>query len=166
MKMIVAADLEWGIGREGKLLAKLPGDLAYFRRKTEGQIVIMGRKTLESLPGGLPLKDRLTIVMTRDEDYRKEGVLPVHSIDELLETLEGLRGKEIFVAGGGDVYEGLLPYADRCYVTRIEAAFDSDVWFPDLDADPDFRLSARGEPVAENGITYRFCEYERVVDQR
>ena len=161
MKIIVAADKNWAIGSDGKLLCHIPGDLKYFKEKTMGKIVVMGRKTLESLPGGRPLPNRINIVLTKDKDFEKEGCVIAGSIEEVLRILSDMEG-EAMVMGGGPIYRQLLPYCDGCYVTKIDAAFEADTYFPNLDADGDFRLIWESRPHEENGVTYRFTEYERI----
>lgn len=159
MKLIAVADSNWGIGKEGKLLCHLPGDLRYFKENTLGKTLVMGRKTLESLPGGKPLPGRKTIILTGDKNFAAEGVLTVHSIDELL-SLYGEH--ELMVAGGGQVYRQLLKYCDTCLITKIQGDFDADTFLPVLDKNEDFELIRQGEELTENGISYRFTEYKRI----
>ncbi len=163
MKIIVAADKNWGIGKDGQLLCHLPGDLKYFKEKTTGKIVVMGRKTLESLPGGRPLPKRTNIVLTRNETFEKEGCIKAGSVEELLSVLHGLGKKDdVMVMGGGDIYMQLLPYCDSCYVTRLAKEFDADTYFPNLDESGDFELVWQSEAKEENGIEYVFTEYRRI----
>ena len=88
MNLIAAVDKNWGIGLKNKLLVSIPDDMKFFRQTTTGKVVVMGRKTLESFPGGKPLKNRVNIVMTRDKDYRADGAVVVHDLDELHEELK------------------------------------------------------------------------------
>ena len=104
MKMIVAADKNWGIGIEGGLLTPLPEDMRYFREKTKGSVVIMGRKTLESFPEGKPLKNRVNIVISTSESLTTEGIVKVASVEEAVREAEKYAGREVFVIGGGTVY--------------------------------------------------------------
>lgn len=180
MKAIVVADKNWGIGKNNKLLTHLPGDLKFFKEKTLGNIVVMGRKTLESLPGGKPLPGRVTIVMTKNSGLDElstyiagsdEGIIIVHSMEELRHKIAELNSstadgrhrerKEIFIAGGAAIYRDFLPFVDSCFVTKIDKEFDADKYFPDLDADEDFVLVSEGPAIEENGVSYRFTEYER-----
>ena len=91
MNIIVAADKNWGIGKDNKLLVSIPADMKFFRETTTGNVVVMGRKTLESFPGGLPLKRRTNIVLTKDVNYQVKDAVLVHSVEELLEELEKIR---------------------------------------------------------------------------
>ena len=93
MKIIVAADKNWGIGKDNKLLVSIPADMKMFRQETTGKVCVMGRKTLESFPGGLPLKNRINIVLTRNENYKVKDAIIVHSIEELMEELKSIRQK-------------------------------------------------------------------------
>lgn len=157
MKLIVAADRNWAIGNKGRLLCHLPKDLKYFKEKTLGKTVVMGRKTLESLPGGKPLKNRKNVVLTRRSDFSAEGCILASSVEDILAQQDD----EMMVIGGESVYRQLLPYCESCYVTRIDEAFDADTYFPDLDNNDDFSLIWQSEECEENGIRYRFTEYRR-----
>ena len=88
MNIIVAADKNWGIGKNNQLLVSIPADMKMFREETSGKVVVMGRKTLESFPNGLPLKNRINIVLTRDRNYEAKGAVIVHSIEEALKEVE------------------------------------------------------------------------------
>ena len=88
MNLIVAADKNWGIGKDNKLLVSIPSDMKFFRQETMGKVVVMGRKTLESFPNGLPLKNRTNVVLTSDKNYQVKDAVIVHSIDEVLEELK------------------------------------------------------------------------------
>ena len=174
LNMILACDRRWGIGENGKLLVHLPGDLKYFKEKTLGGIVIMGRKTADSLPGGKPLPNRFHIMLSATETER-EGFIVLHSIDELSSYIEELpctgstdvngtdidQGK-LWVIGGGQIYRQLLPHAHRVFVTKIDEEYDADTYFENLDENDEFRLVNESEPITENGIKYTFCEYERI----
>ena len=98
MNLIAAADLNWGIGKDGGLLISLPGDMKYFKEKTSGKVVIMGRATLESLPGGKPLPNRTNIVLTTNKDFEREGCIIVHDMDELAAACAGYAPDDIMAA--------------------------------------------------------------------
>ena len=107
MNMIVAADKNWGIGKDGQLLTHLSGDLKYFKERTLGKAVVMGRKTLESLPGGRPLPGRTNIVLTANPDYEKEGCVIVHSMEELREKCAEFPADGVMIIGGAILYNEL-----------------------------------------------------------
>ena len=110
MNLIAAADENWGIGKNGGLLAHISGDMKYFRETTKGKIVVMGRKTLESFPGGKPLKNRVNIVLTGNKDFVPEGVVICHSVEETLEKLKEYPKEDVFIIGGGMIYKAFLPW--------------------------------------------------------
>jgi len=173
MKAIVVCDKNWGIGKDNNLLCHLPGDLKYFKEKTMGKVLIMGRKTLESLPGGKPLPGRTTIVMTRNENYGEgiENLVVVNNFDELMQEvlkMEAFDGididNDVFVAGGESIYNDLCPYCDTFLVTKIDKAFEADKHFLDMDKMVEagmMKISWESEPMEEKGIKYCFRVYER-----
>lgn len=127
MKLIVNADRNWGIGKNGNLLLHIPEDMQRFKALTMGNTVVMGRKTLESLPGGKPLPGRKNVVLTRNKNYRADGVTTCHSVDEIKE-LSG----EVFVIGGGEIYSLLMDECDTAYITRTDIDGDADTFMPPL----------------------------------
>lgn len=161
MKIIAAADKNWGIGNKGKLLVSIPGDMKFFRSTTMGKTVVMGRKTLESLPGGRPLKDRTNIVLTKNPGYRCEGATVVHSTKELKEVLSDTPDEDVFVIGGGAIYKELLPLCDEAYITRLDYSYEADTYFPDLDNDENWELFDEGEEETYYDLIYNFCVYKR-----
>ena len=161
MNLIVAADKNWGIGKDNKLLVSIPSDMKFFRQETMGKVVVMGRKTLESFPNGLPLKNRTNVVLTSDKNYQVKDAVIVHSIDEVLEELKKYDDDEIYVIGGGKVYEELLPYCDVAHVTKIDFAFEADPHFPNLDEDPEWEITAASDEQTYFDLEYTFVKYER-----
>ena len=160
MNAIVVADRNWAIGRNNGLLFSLPGDMKHFRTLTSGGTVIIGRRTLDSFPGGNPLPKRRNIVITRDPDFCREGCEIVHRPEEAL-ALAG-DGDDVWLIGGGSIYAALLDRCRRACVTRVDtAAPEADVFFPNLDALPAWAVEHTGEPITENGLTYRFVDYIR-----
>lgn len=158
MRAIFCADEKWGIGKDNGLLFSLPKDMKFFRETTKGKVVVMGRKTLESFPGGQPLKGRVNIVLSSQE--AKEGTVGAKSLDELFELLKNYPEDEVFVIGGESVYNALLPYCSEVYVTKVAADGKADTFVPNLDEEEAFVLAAEGEPVEDNGYTLRFCTYK------
>lgn len=161
MKLILAADKNWAIGKDGGLLCHLPGDLKFFKEKTIGKTVVMGRGTLESLPGSKPLPKRENIVLTGNKDYKVEGAVVVHSHEELFKYIKDKDSDNVMIMGGGRVYKDMLPFCDTCYITKIYESFDADTWFVNLDEMPDFEIVWQSEMQEENGIQYQFFEYRR-----
>lgn len=163
MNLIVNVDKNWAIGLGSKLLVRIPQDMKYFRSMTTGHVVVMGRKTLESFPESKPLPNRVNIVLTRDRGYQAPGALVVHSMEELQEELNKYSGEEIFVIGGGQIYRELLPLCDKAYVTKVDRAFDADVYFPDLDQDPQWKMTKVSEEQTYFDLEYVFAVYERTA---
>ncbi len=158
MNAIVVVDENWGIGRDGSLLFSLPADMKRFRTTTLDGTVLMGRKTLESFPGGKPLPRRRNVVLSTSRD-RIPGVETVHTMEQLREAAAGEDPERVFVIGGGSVYTALLPYCRRALVTKADACGNADTFFPNLDKLPGWEIEREGEPITENGITYRFVDY-------
>ena len=159
MNAIVAVDANWGIGRGNELLFTLRGDLKRFREITTGGTILLGRKTLETFPGGRPLPRRRNVVLTKSH-LEVEGATVVHTIGELLDSVKDEDPESVYVVGGGTVYTALLPYCKRVYMTRIDAtAGEPDTYFPNLDKLPHWEVEKESEPLEENGITYRFVDY-------
>ena len=148
MQAIVAADNNWGIGYQNRLLVSIPSDMKFFRQKTTGNIVVMGRKTLESFPNGLPLKNRVNIVLT------KNNAVIVHSEEELLEELKKYPSEKIYVIGGESIYKMMLPYCDIVYVTKIDREFQADTYFPNLDQMEDWKMTEEGEEQTYFSLCY------------
>lgn len=162
MNLIVAVDKNWAIGFQNKLLVSIPADMKFFRQMTMGKVVVMGRRTLESFPNGLPLKNRTNIVLTRSEDYQAVGALVVHSLEELLEELKKYDSEDIYVIGGDSIYRQLLPYCAIAHVTKIERAYQADAWFPNLDELPGWRIAGDSEEQTYFDLEYRFLLYQNL----
>lgn len=166
MNIILAADQNWGIGRDNDLLIHLPGDLKYFKERTSGKTVVMGRKTLESLPGSKPLPNRRNIILTRNKDFQVEGAEVVNSIDELMELTKTFKTGEsntddVFIIGGADIYKQMIPYCDKFYITKIYAELPADRYFVDLDEFEDLEVTWSAPAEEYNGTKYQFFLYER-----
>ncbi len=165
MDAIVAADRNWAIGNKGQLLTHLPGDLRYFREMTMGRVIVVGRKTLESFPGGKPLPGRTHLLLSAGMKEAPEGCILCRTPDEVREKAAAYGEGEVFVCGGESVYRIFLEDCRAVWVTRMEAEFAADRWFEDLDLRADFALAWESEPHTENGITYRFTRYERIEEK-
>ncbi len=161
MNMIVAVDKNWGIGKDGRLLVTIPEDQRLFREETLKKTVIMGRKTLESLPGGQPLYGRTTVVLSRNPDYRVKGARCVSGVEEALKAVGEQRSEDVFVAGGEEIYRAFLPYCDVAHVTFIDYGYEADAYFPNLDKNPDWVLEAETEEATCFDICYTFRRYVR-----
>ena len=159
MKAIVAVYDDWGIGRDGTQPVALSADRIFFRETTRGATVIVGRKTLADFPGGRPLPKRTNLVLST-RDLEIPGAQVVHSPQEAAEAVGA--GEQVFVIGGGSVYRQMLPLCSQVYVTKVHATPVSDTFFPNLDADPAWRMTQVLQQGEENGIAYEMCLYQRV----
>lgn len=159
MQAIVAVDRAWGIGLKGGMLYDLPGDLKHFARHTKGGVLVMGRATLESLPGGQPLKGRDNIVLTRDQAYVVPGAHVVHSLAQLDALLKSYLREHVWLIGGQQLYQQLIDCCDCALVTRIDAQRPADRFFPNLDERPGWSISSVSDLQQEAGIDYSFCLY-------
>ena len=158
MNAIVAVSADWGIGRNQSLLFHIPEDMKHFRALTTGGTIIMGRKTLDSLPDGKPLPERRNIVLTREEHFSRAGVEVAHSVAAVFRLVENT--DRVWVCGGGEIYDALLPYCEFCYVTRVYDSPACDTYFPNLDRLPQWQI-IRSQPAAFNGkLTYQFIDYK------
>jgi dihydrofolate reductase len=160
MNAIVVVDKNWAIGHENDLLFSLPGDMKHFRTLTTGGTVIMGRKTLDSFPEGKPLPNRRNIVITRNEDFQREGCEIVGSPEAALELAAGTEDDRLWIIGGGSVYTTFLSRCKRVYLTKVDAAApETDTYFPNLDKLPTWEVESTSETHEENGLTYQFINY-------
>lgn len=161
MNLIVAVDNQWAIGCKGKLLNSIPEDMKFFRETTMGKAVIMGRKTLESLPNGMPLTQRTNIVLTRDKDFKMKGVIAVHSVEEALEAASVFESDDVYVIGGASIYEQFLPYCNVAHVTKMDYVYEADTYFPNLDKDKQWILAAESDEKTYFNLEYKFVMYLR-----
>lgn len=164
--VIVAVCDDWGIGADGGMVVANRVDMRHFVEKTTGHTVLMGRRTLESFPGGRALKNRRNVVLTRDPLFVRAGVEPVRTLEEALTTVAC--DDEVWIVGGGRVYEELLPYASEAVVTKNHCLRNSDTFFPNLDDDPEWEVATASDTyeIAEGegdaGVQFEFVTYRRV----
>jgi dihydrofolate reductase len=163
MNAIAAVNLKGYIGKGGDLMYSIKEDLAFFARTTKGKTMVMGRRTLLSLPGGKGLKGRTNVVLSRTmtaEEAKERDVLVARDVDDLMELLRslGIPEEEVFVIGGGEIYALLLPYCNTLYITRVLSDEIGEVRFPEIPAD--FVLT-EGEVLHSGDLAYRFDTYVR-----
>lgn len=158
ISLIAAADRAGGIGKDNRLPWHLPADLKHFRRLTTGHHVIMGRKTHESI--GRLLPGRTMIILTRDPSYQAEGCLIAHSLAEAIQLAQSRGEDEVFIIGGGQVFKQAIPYANRIYLTVVDAHFPADIYFPPLNPDHWVEIeSSHHDPDDQNLYSYTFKVY-------
>lgn len=161
MKAIVIVDENWNIGKEGGLLAHLPGDLKYYKEKTLGNVIVIGRKTLESFPGQKPLPGRINLVLTSNKEIKNDDCEICLGLEELRREMAKYPTDKIWISGGEMVYNLFLDECSEVYVTKMQKSFDADKSFRNLDQDENFVLKERSNLIIEKGIGYKFEKYER-----
>lgn len=159
MKAIVAVDQNWGIGYRGNLLQRIPEDMKFFKQTTVGKVVVMGRETFASLPGGEPLKDRTNIVLCEDKQFSDKEIIVCTSLNELFIAVKKYPADEVFVIGGESVYAQLMPYCSEAYVTKIESTYKADKYFGNLDEDERWAPIFTGETKIYNDVRYMIVKY-------
>ncbi|MCR5477398.1 MAG: dihydrofolate reductase [Lachnospiraceae bacterium] len=161
MILLVAADKNWAIGRNGELLVRIPADHKRFRQLTEGGTVIFGRKTLMTLPQGQPLELRDNIVLSRDINFTVRGARMAHSVEEVLEMVKDLPQDRVFVVGGESIYRAFLPHCDTAMVTRIDYRYQADAYFPNLDASDAWEKVEESDELTCFDLCYHYVTYRR-----
>lgn len=162
ISMVVAAAENQAIGLDNRLLWHLPNDLRHFKNSTWALPVIMGRKTLEAL-AGKPLTGRMNIVLTRQQDFAANGFHVVHDMEQALELVKQAQYREVNIIGGGEIYRQFLPKAHRIILTRVEASFEGDAFFPELPVAEWQLISDDPQPADDkHAYSYRFQVWERV----
>ena len=161
MTAIVCVDKNWAIGKENHLLVSIPADMKLFRQETMRKVVVMGRKTLESFPNGLPLKNRTNIILTGNQNYKVKGATVLHSVEEVLEEIRKYPSDQVYCIGGDSVYRQFLPYCDTAHITKIDFAYEADSYFPNLDEMPEWEITAESEEQTYFDLEYQFVKYER-----
>ena len=164
MIAIVAVDENWGIGNKGDLLISLPEDQKdNFRQKTLGNTIVLGRKTLDTFPGGKLLPKRKHIILSRNHSFVKEGAIVLHSSEELLHYKEEHPQEKIFLIGGEEIYRNFLPYCSMAVVTHIKASFTADAYFPDLSKIPGWEQFQTSEKIKSiKGYDFTITQYENL----
>lgn len=160
MELIVAVYDDWGIGKGGTQPIALSADRKFFRETTRGAMVIVGRRTIEDFPGQKPLPGRVNVALTRSG-----AQIPGFTVcASPLEAVELAKGAErAMVIGGGSIYRQMIDYCDTAYVTKVHCTPESDTFFPNLDADPQWELKQVLQQGEENGVAYEMCLYKRVL---
>lgn len=161
MNCIVAVDNNWAIGYKNNLLVSIPADMRFFRDTTIDKVVVMGKNTLESFPGGKPLLKRTNIVVALEKDYKVPGATVVNSIEEAMEAVKEYDTNDVYIIGGGSIYRQFLPYCDVAHVTKIDYEYEADTYFPNLDEDDEWELTGDSDEQTYYDLEYRFLRYER-----
>ena len=156
MNLIVAVDNNWAIGNKNKLLVSIPNDMKHFREETTGKVV------LETFPQGQPLKNRTNIILTKNKNFKVKDAIVAHSLEELLDELRNYEDEDVYVIGGDSVYKQLLPYCRVAHVTKVDHEYEADTYFPNLDRDPEWQITAESDEQTYFDLPYQFLKYERI----
>ncbi|HHU19470.1 MAG TPA: dihydrofolate reductase [Bacilli bacterium] len=160
LSMIFANDRNYLIGKDNWIPWDIPNDLGYFKAITTGKTIIMGRKTFESF--GKPLPNRHHVVLTRNKDFQADGCVVFHQIEDVLDYIKPFSDQEVIVIGGSEIYQQFLKYADRLYITYIDAEFEGDTYLPEFDLS-NWQLTSKEKGIKneENPYDYYFLQYDR-----
>lgn len=158
MELIVAVYDDWGIGRDGTQPVALSADRKFFRRTTQGAMVIVGRRTIADFPGQKPLPGRVNVALSRS-NTEIPGFTLCHCPEEAVALAAS--AERAFVIGGGSIYRQMLPHCTGAYVTKVHTTIPCDTFFPNLDADPQWEMEEVLQSGEENGIEYEICYYSR-----
>ncbi len=163
MNAIVAVDSNWAIGNKGELLVTIPKDLKTFREMTTKKVVVLGRKTLSTFPGGLPLANRTNIILTTDKNFAVKDAITCHSVEDVLEAVKEYPSEDVFIIGGTSIYKQFLPYCDIVHVTKIDYKYEADACFPNLDKMPEWKIVEESDEETYFDLEYTFLKYQREV---
>jgi dihydrofolate reductase len=164
MNLIAAVDLNWGIGYNSELLVKIPEDMKYFKEKTQGKVIVMGRNTFESLPNKKPLEQRINIVLTKNRNYNCEGVILCYSLEELFIELKKYNEEDVFIIGGQSIYAQLISHCDKAYITKIYREYVHNKVLVNLDNyDQWKKVSTSEKREFKDGIYYSFNTYIKKI---
>ena len=166
MNIIAAVDKNWAIGNKNQLLVRIPADQKFFRETTTGKVVVMGRKTLESFPNGLPLKNRTNIVLTHDESFCADGVTVCKSIEDAIARAKTeYKDEDIFFLGGESVYKEAAKFCVTAYITKIDKEYDADRFLLNFDELNDWYITGEEMIKTEKGIYITFVTYKKIIKE-
>ena len=158
MKLVLAVDKNWAIGKDNQMLYDLKKDLKHFKETTTGGLVIMGRKTFDSM--GFALPNRENIILSRNKNLKRDGASVFNKVEEVIAYSKN-SDKEAFVIGGAEICELFLGEIDEAIITKIDAESAADTFLHNFDEDPDFEIIEESNPIMDNGIEIKFVRYKR-----
>lgn len=166
MILIFAVDKNWNIGFSGGMLANIKEDLKRFREITEGNIVIMGRRTLDAVPGQEALPNRINVLVTRNKDFNKEDFYVLNdlkNLDKLLEEINPKGQMKVFLTGGGSIVEQLFHKCNKAYITKILKSYENaDTYIPNLDINPSWKKTKESDIHIQGELEYKYIDYEKI----
>ena len=160
MKVIVAVDKKWGIGKDNGLLFSIPADMKFFRETTAGKVVVMGANTLKSFPNGNPLKNRTNIVLS--SKIKRDDCIVINDIEKLIAEIKKYPKDDVYLIGGAMLYKTLLPYCEQALVTKVDADGGAQVFFPNLDELKEWKCAYSSESLESNDYKIKFTTYENL----
>ncbi|MBU3192086.1 dihydrofolate reductase [Clostridium bowmanii] len=164
MNLIAAVDLNWGIGCNSKLLERIPEDMKYFKEKTLGKVIVMGRTTFESLPNKKPLEQRINIVLTKNKRFNPGDVILCYSLEELFIELKKYKDEDIFIIGGESIYNQLISCCNRAYITKIYKEYVYDSVLVNLDNNMQWeKVSTNEKQEFKQDIYFSFNTYIKKI---
>jgi len=165
MIAVAAVDSNWGIGNKGGLLERIPEDMRFLKKITSGKVVVMGRKTLQSLPGQKPLRNRRNIILSAKGRFDADGLVVCRTPEELFHILSRYPPDDIFILGGESVYNLLLPYCNEAFITMIHRPYEADRHFPNLDDVAAWSVAWVSETMNFGDISYNRVKYRNDIPQ-
>ena len=162
MNLMVTADENWGIGKGSQVSIRIPREQKLFMEETAGKIIVMGRKTFQTVYQGLAVQGRTNIILSENKSLQIKGATVVHSVAELLEEVAQYPTEDVYVVGGESIYRQLLPYCTVAHVTKLDHAYAADKYMENLDKASQWKLTADSEEQTYFDIAYEFRRYEKV----
>lgn len=159
MKLIVAVDEQWGIGKNGDLLMSIPDDMLYYRATTRGKVVVMGYTTLLSLPNSKPAPGRLNLILADIPGLRVSGAIVCGSMEQLHRMIGQFASDDVFDIGGGSMYRQLMPYCCGAHITKMRFVGEADTFIPNLDEQSGWQVAEESELKDHEGLKYSFVVY-------
>lgn len=160
MNLIAVVDNNWAIGNAGSLLVKIPEDQKRFRNLTTGKVIVLGRKTLAGFPNGIPLAERTNVVLSGNPNFNVRGAEIVNSVEAIFEKLKEYNSDDIFVVGGGMIFEMLYDYCDTAYITKLNYKYQADTYFPNLDLNGNWEVVEESDEMTYFSIEYNYVTYK------
>lgn len=162
MNLLVTADENWAIGKGSQVSIRIPRGQKLFMEETAGKVIVMGRKTFQTIYQGLAVQGRINIVLSENRTLQIKGVTVVHSVAELLEEIAQYPTEDVYVVGGESIYRQLLPYCTVAHVTKLDHAYAADKYIENLDKSSQWKLTADSDEQTYFDIAYEFRKYEKV----
>lgn len=161
MNMIITVDKNWAIGSKGDVFVHIPENEQIVRRETTGKVVVMTKDVAEHFPGGYSYRDRINVILTKDDNCNLKEAKIAHNVEELMAILKDYNSESVYVLGGKTVFMELLPFCDTVDVTYIDYAYDADAHFVNLDMDENFVMTEESDEKTYFDLIYVFRRYER-----